>query len=135
MSATQREIKEPEFTDKEIEEIQRLQGTIDSRGASKMEKQIAEATLESIARAKQPPAHNRRHRINSLEEESARGSGNIYRQDEAFEKYEMGNDQSARPENMAEHQAVGDLHSVKFNHKARGTAKAKKADSFHEELP
>ncbi|KDR77254.1 hypothetical protein GALMADRAFT_246558 [Galerina marginata CBS 339.88] len=92
-----------------------------NRGSSKIEKEIAEAKLDVILKSKEKPPHNRRHRIASLETEGS-GSSNIFNDDITFEKYEMGNDGKKEKGSKARND---DVASVKFNHKARGSAKEK----------
>lgn len=100
-----------------------------------MDKQIAEAKLDDLVKSKgthslshnrsiepvcslyllEPLPHNRRHRIAPLEDESGVGSNTLFRQDEAFEKYEMGGDQRPPPGSKVENQAASDMQSVRLS--------------------
>jgi hypothetical protein len=48
-------------------------------------------------------------------EEEARSNTNMFHNDEAFERYEMGGDQPPGPGSKVRNQAESDFHSIKFS--------------------
>ncbi|KAF8964730.1 hypothetical protein BDZ97DRAFT_1757649 [Flammula alnicola] len=123
------------FTPKELEEIASLKETINSRGSSRMEKDIAGAKLDALEASKAPPPHMHRHRLHGVDDEEGT-THNLFHNDEAFERFEMGGDQphGKSSGSKVHNQAAADYRSVKSNHKARGTVKEKAEDTLHEEM-
>ncbi|PPQ92203.1 hypothetical protein CVT25_008977 [Psilocybe cyanescens] len=139
-----------QFSDEEQREIECLERTMQNPGSSRLEQQIAKAKLDSLKHSKvlevliiisEPPPHNHKHRMRGAEEAGSDGS-NIYHNDEAFERFAMGEDEHTLTGPRA-NQPAANRQSVKMSeyspvncntnfdviaasdHKARGTAKMK----------
>uniref|UniRef100_A0A8H7XUC8 Uncharacterized protein n=1 Tax=Psilocybe cubensis TaxID=181762 RepID=A0A8H7XUC8_PSICU len=112
-----------QFSQKERQEIDTLKHTMQDPGSSRLEQQIAEAKLDALKQSKEPAPHMHKHRVHGAEGEGTDGS-NIYHNDEAFERFAMGERDSA-PTGPRANQPAADRHSIKMNHKVRGTTKEK----------
>ncbi|CAA7266196.1 unnamed protein product [Cyclocybe aegerita] len=122
------------FTPKEQEAIASFEEIINSRGPSGMEKQIAEARLHDLKKSKEPEPHKHKQCIQRESEERGGSEYNMFRNDEAFERYEMGGHQRDEPGNKWDNTAGKNYHSVRMNHKARGTAKQKAEETAAEDI-
>ncbi|KAF8153076.1 hypothetical protein B0H34DRAFT_861273 [Crassisporium funariophilum] len=113
------------YSGKEQGEIKELQETIKSHGSSNLQKEIAQAKLDDMEASKQPPAHMHKHRIQGESEEAGgvdRSNANIFHNDEAFERFEMGGE---KPSGKKPLEGAAEWRSIKMNHKAPGGAKRK----------
>ncbi|KAJ3494522.1 hypothetical protein NLJ89_g10789 [Agrocybe chaxingu] len=113
------------FTPKEQEAIASFEEVITNRGASIMDKQIAEARLYDLKKSKEPEPHKHKQRIQGEREDQGGSDHNMFHNDEAFERYEMGGHQRHEPGNKGDDVAAKNYQSVRMNHKARGTSKQK----------
>ncbi|KIM41470.1 hypothetical protein M413DRAFT_445468 [Hebeloma cylindrosporum] len=118
------------FTPKEQREIEELEQAKKNPKLSKIEQQIAEAKLQDIRASKASPPHVHKHRFTgALEEEGP--ETNMFRNDEAFERFEMGGEKHHEKGSKVRNQAEGDYLSVKHNHKTKGTTKEKADEILH----
>ncbi len=120
-----------QFTTKESNEISRLQEKITSNTSSALEVQIAQAQLDELRRSKgayffsspfpscklsyhylEPTLHNHKHNLRGVGEVGS-GNSNIFHDDEAFERYNMGAAVGHHPGSKVANQAAADRASIK----------------------
>ncbi|PPR03398.1 hypothetical protein CVT24_012523 [Panaeolus cyanescens] len=141
------------FTPKEQQRISTLESQINNPKLSTIERQIADAELSALKTSKMPPSHNHKHRMqggagaqSDIEQIPVQKRGNnvtavgkkdhdMFHNDEAFERYEMGGDRGNPPTRQTEKRGISDWESLRFNHHARGGQKMRAEDDIiHEEL-